>query len=448
MRRITSRGVSIRHEGQAIMKSWLARWDVTPAEQAGLTFGEVLTLVNIRRVEIACMLGLFTKAIEFATGLRTVQIVVEIVLAFAFLIASLALRRGGGSWLLRGFVAIFLVLTLLDTQWAIAAMGAKGRLTSGYPMMLLSLTLLFVLPPLAFALTLIPLLLSYCWIVLATATFPAEQVIAIVNAAIVSVIAVVAAALIHSGRRSDYEQKRTIRLQNDRLTERNSELDTLMAITAHDLRSPLYGLRNLFDLAVRRAPREPELPLVVLREAKASIDAMLGLATRLLEAHAAEHRPLARLANEDVRRHVLAAVDRIQPLAQSADVRIEADLPDRPLIATLDTGALSQILDNLLSNGVRFSPTGGILTIGATRDGGSVAIEVRDRGPGIDPAGYDLLFKKFHQAAGARSEGAPSTGMGLFIVATLADRMGAAVRCEPATQGGAVFVVTLSAGEE
>lgn len=427
------------------MKGWLARWDVSPAEQAGMTFGEVLALVNIRRVEIACILGLFTKSIEFATGLRTLLNVVEMVLALAFLLASQVLRRRGGPWLRCGFVAIFLVLALVDTQWGIAAMGAKGRLTSGYPMMLLSLTLLFVLPPVAFALTLLPLLLSYCWIVLATATFPAEQVIAIVNAAIVSVIAVVAAALIHSGRRSDYEQKRTIRLQNDRLMERNSELDTLMAITAHDLRSPLYGLRNLFDLAVRRAPREPELPLAVLRQAKASIDAMLALATRLLEAHAAEHRPLTRLTHEDVRGHVLAAAGRTKPLAQSADVRIEVDLPDRPLIATLDAGALAQILDNLLSNAVRYSPTGGILTIGALQEGRQVEIRVQDRGPGIDPAGQDLLFKKFHQAAGMRSEGAPSTGMGLFIVATLADRMGATVRFESAAEGGAVFVVTLSA---
>lgn len=427
------------------MKSWLARWDVSPAEQAGMTFGEVLTLVNIRRVEIACMLGLFTKSIEFATGLRTVLNVVEMVLALAFLLASLAMRRRGGIWLRRGFVAIFLVLTLVDTQWAVAALGAKGRLTSGYPMMLLSLTLLFVLPPVAFALALIPLMLSYCWLVFATATFPAEQLIAIVNAAIVSVIAVVAAALIHSGRRSDYEQKRTIRLQNDRLMERNGELDTLMAITAHDLRSPLYGLRNLFDLAVLRAPREPELPLAVLRQAKASIDAMLALATRLLDAHAAEHRPLTRLIHEDVRGHVLAAAGRTKPLAQSADVRIDVDLPDRPLIAMLDAGALAQILDNLISNGVRHSPAGGILTIGALREGRHVAIRVQDRGPGIDPTGQDLLFKKFHQAAGMRSEGAPSTGMGLFIVATLAERMDATVRFESATRGGAVFVVTLSA---
>ena len=430
------------------MKSWLARWDVSPAEQAGMSFGDMLTLVNIRRVEIACMLGLFTKSIEFATGLRTVQIAVEIVLALCFLLASLTLRRGGGTWLPRVFVVIFLVLTLLDTQWAIAAMGAKGRLTSGYPMMLLSLTLLFVLPPLTFGLTLIPLLLTYCWIVLGTATFPAEQVIAIVNAAIVSVIAVVAAALIHAGRRSDYEQKRTIRLQNDRLMERNGELDTLMAITAHDLRSPLYGLRNLFDLAVRRATREPELPLIVLQQARASIDAMLALATRLLDAHAAEHRPLTRLTDEDVRGHVLAAAGRTKPLAQSADVRIDVDLPDRPLVATLDAGALAQILDNLLGNGVRYSPTGGILTVSAAQESGNVSIRVQDRGPGIDPARHDLLFKKFHQSVGTRSDGPPSTGMGLFIVATLSERMGATVRCEPGTNEGAVFVVTLSAGKE
>ncbi|GGI75681.1 hypothetical protein GCM10007973_10780 [Polymorphobacter multimanifer] len=59
-----------------------------------------------------------------------------------------------------------------------------------------------------------------------------------------------------------------IRLQNEQLVERNAELDMLMAITAHDVRSPLFGLRNLFDLTIRRAAKQPDLPLEVLRQAE------------------------------------------------------------------------------------------------------------------------------------------------------------------------------------
>ncbi|HEU0067615.1 MAG TPA: HAMP domain-containing sensor histidine kinase [Sphingomonas sp.] len=425
------------------MKGWLARWDVTRDEQATMTFDQVLTNVNVRRVELACLLALLTQMVEYGAALRSDLVAVQRLATIVFLFGSLALRRFGGTGLRRAFVAAFAVSALLFAQTATAAMGAHGRLTSSYPMMLSSLTLLFVLPPRIVALGLGALFVSYCAIVFDTVTQANEKVVAVQNAAIVSIIAVVAAALIHSGRRRDHEQRRAIRIQNGKLVERNAELDMLMAITAHDLRSPLYGLRNLFDLAIRRAAQEPGLPRVVLGQAMASIDAMLALATRLLDAHAAEHRSPTRLVAEDVRGHVLAAADRIGPLAQSAGIGIQVDLPDRPLIATLDAGALAQILDNLLSNGARFSPPGGTLTIDACAEIAYAAIRVRDRGPGIEPARYDGLFRKFHHAGGERRDGVPTSGMGLFIVATLAEQMGARVRCEAADGGGAAFVVTI-----
>lgn len=442
---ITSPDGSICHDGAVVNVRWQTRWDITPAEQAGMSLAQVLTCINLRRVEIACLLELFTRAIELAGGFASPTILFELTMVSASLLISLLLRRGraSGTRLARAFVTIFLLLAVLDTQWTVAVLGAHGRLTSAYPLMLLSLTLLFVLPPRIVAPALTLLFVNYCAIIMDTPTVRAEKLIAIENTAIVSVIALVAASLIYNGRRNDHEQKRTIRLQNDRLRDRNAELDTLMAITAHDLRSPLYGLRNLFDLAVQRASKEPELPLVVLRQARASIEAMLALATRLLDAHAAEHRPLTRLVEEDVRRHVTAAVRRIEPLARSADVRIVIDLPERPLVATLDTGALAQILDNLMSNGVRFSPIGGTLTIAAAPQGSRATITIRDQGPGIDPAARDTLFKKFHRGDESQIDAMPGTGMGLFIVATLAERIGADVRCECAKGEGAAFVVSL-----
>lgn len=425
------------------MRRWLARWDLTPGEQAGLSFAQVLTVVNLRRVEIACLLGLFTRLVEYAGGLRTPMIVGQIALVTAFLLASLTIRRSGSALLARGFVAVFLITALIASQSAVATMGVHGRLTSGYLVTLLSMTLLFIVPARLVAIGLAALFVSYCAIVMHTPAMRAEKIIAIESAFIVSAIAVIAAALIHAGRRRDYGQKREIRQQNDRLVERNAELDMLMAITAHDVRSPLYGLRNLFDLTIRRAEKQPDLPLAVLRQAMTSIDAMLALATRLLDAHAAEHRPLAGPVEEDLRGPILAAAGRIAPLAEAAGVRVALDLPEAPSIARFDAGGLAQILDNLLSNAVRFSPIGGVVTIAAGQDGGCTTIAVSDQGPGVDAASRDSLFRKFHRGA-AGIDGVPGTGIGLFIVATLATRMGAAVWYDADAGPGAAFVVRLA----
>ena len=421
----------------------LARWDASPAEQADLTFQQVLTLVNLRRVEIACLLGLFTSSLEYWTGSRPALQYVEMPLMAVFLIMSLYLRDRLPDRFARGFVLVAIVGALFTTQWNVAALAAQGRLTSGYPTMLLSLTMLFVAPPRRVVVPLIGLFITYCLIVNAMVTSEPVKLVAVANTAIVSVISLTATALIYSARRRDYEQKREIRLQNLRLLERNVELDSLMAITAHDLRSPLYGLRNLFDLAVRRAAQEPGLPLVVLGQAIASLDAMLALATRMLDAHAAEHQRPGRLIEDDLRGHILAAADRIAPLAQSMGVRIDLDLPETPLIASLEEGALAQILDNLLSNGVRFSPPGTALAIGAVHAADLAEIRVKDRGPGVDPTQRARLFERYSGKIGQPLDGAPTKGIGLFIVATLAQRMGASVKLETTDEGGAVFLVSL-----
>lgn len=427
-----------------IGKRLLARWDVSPEEQADRSFDAVLTLINLRRVEIACLLGIFTRTVELVTGFKSTTVLIEVPMMLVLLCGSLALRRVSNERLARMIVVVIVVGALLLSQWAIAALGAKGRLTSGYPMMLLSLTLLFVAPPRFVIGPLLAFFVTYCWIVSGTATTRPEQVIAIVNAALVTLICIVAAALIHSGRRRDYHQKREIRLQNSRLVERNDELDSLMAIAAHDLRSPLYGLRNLIDLAVRRAPQEPGLPLIVLRQAMTSLDAMLALATRLLDAHAAEHRPLDGLVRDDVRGHVLAAAERIGPQAQARGVQVSVDLPERALVAILNQGAIAQILDNLLSNAVRHSSAGGKIAFAAEHKVNHVDIRIQDGGRGVEPAALDHLFKRFHRSGGGGPDDLPGKGMGLFIVATLAERMTATVRYEPAAGGGALFIVQLA----
>ncbi|KQN93596.1 hypothetical protein ASE95_01235 [Sphingomonas sp. Leaf231] len=414
-------------------------------EKAELSFPSQVLLVNVRRIEPACLLGIFTKSAEILGGFTSTLRLVEIPLAIFFLLMTQAIRRGASRRRSIAFVAAFLTLTLLMTQFNVAALGAQGRLTSAYPLMLLSLALLFVVPPRVMLAGTSMLFASYCAIVWRIEAGVAEKFVAIENTGLTSIIAVVAATLIHSNRQRDHEQQRQIRRQNDALRDRNAELDALMAITAHDLRSPLHGIRNLFDLAMRRAGHDTALPLRVLEQTIASVDGMLALVTRLLDAHAAEQRPLTAIAEEDVRGVVLGAEARVAPLARSAGVAVEIDLPPRPLVAICDVAALGQMLDNLLSNAVRYSPAAAVVTITARRDHERIVLSVRDRGPGVAGSQLRRLFMKFQRGAAPAGDAAPGTGMGLFIVATLAARMDATIRHEPAPGGGASFVISLRA---
>ena len=218
----------------------------------------------------------------------------------------------------------------------------------------------------------------------------------------------------------------------------------MIAITAHDLRSPLLGLRNLLDLTTRRAAMEPELPMRAIHDSIFSLDAMIALVTRLLDAHAAEHDNLGEQDCDDPSPHMLSAARRIGPLAEAKGVTVAVDLPDQPVAAWLECGALAQILDNLLDNAVRYSPPDGTIRFSCALVDRVIRITVEDQGPGVDPCDHKAIFEKFGRGRSTPATGKPGTGMGLFIAATLAERMGATLDYRPSDWRGSRFVLSLT----
>lgn len=420
----------------------LRRWDIDATTRTSLPFERGVALVNLRRIELASMLELGTNALQSLLGLGITQMIVASIVAITGLLVARRARR----WSLvpqHLVIAAFLVVALALKQWGAVVFAHAGRVSTGYAYTLLTLTLLFILPPRLLALLLAVFFASYCAIILRAPLPTVEQGQAIANTGIVSIIALVAGALIFAARRSDHEQRSIIQSQNDQLAVRNDELDQLMAITAHDLRSPLHGMRNLFDLVERRAGTEPHLPLQAIRDGIFSLNAMIALVTRLLRAHAAEHEPIAAPVRGDVREQLAAAVRRIAPQAAAAGVPIELSVPATPLWASFDEAALEQILDNLLSNAVRFSGADQPVVVHGSAVAGRTRVTVTDRGPGVAAEMRATLFQKYSRGPDQRAGGKPSTGMGLFIAAQLARRIRADLRYRDGERTGAVFELSL-----
>lgn len=416
-----------------------SRWDIDLQAQTDLPFGEGITQVNLRRIELACLLEIATGALEYAMNLSFGAMYGGVLVS----LLGIPLARHARTWpshrARHALVIVFIIIAFAMKQWGFAELGARGRLSTGYILTLMTLTLIFLVPPRTMGLLMGAFFVSYTAIIVGLPVSPSDKTVSIVNAAIVSVIALIACKLIFHSRRSDHEQKILIRDQNERLVAQNEELDQLMAITAHDLRSPLYGLRNLFDLATRRAEREPSLPLKVLHDGIYSLDAMIALVTRLLHAHAAEHGPSIAVVRDDLRGHLIAAARRVDPQAIAARITVKLVLPDQLMSARFDAGALSQILDNLLSNAVRFSPPGSAVTLACTAADARSIVSISDCGPGIEPALRPALFTKFGRGAGPDGGDTRGSGMGLFIAARLAERMGAWLTFREGNAGGSVF---------
>jgi signal transduction histidine kinase len=123
--------------------------------------------------------------------------------------------------------------------------------------------------------------------------------------------------------------------------------------------------------------------------------------------------------------------------------RYAADLPE----AYGDVGAVTQILDNILSNAIKYSPPFTHVDVLVTSRDGAVLMEVQDQGPGFSSEDMQRLYQKFARLSAQPTAGESSTGLGLSIVKKLVEAMNGTVRCESQSGEGARFTITLPAIE-
>ena len=141
-----------------------------------------------------------------------------------------------------------------------------------------------------------------------------------------------------------------------------------------------------------------------------------------------------------------AAIDAIRPAADAKNILVATTMVDGDLLVSGDAGRLQQVIWNLLSNAVRFTPAGGRIEIVVARAAGSLEIAVSDTGPGIDPAFLPHVFERFRQGAAGTTRAHGGLGLGLAIVRHLVELHGGTVEAfNNATRPGATFRVVLPA---
>jgi signal transduction histidine kinase len=138
----------------------------------------------------------------------------------------------------------------------------------------------------------------------------------------------------------------------------------------------------------------------------------------------------------NLRAVVESALSRLFDSAEAAGLTITLDAPASLPRVRADPDRLEQALLNLLDNAIKYTPTGGAVTVRLASEGGYMCVEVSDTGPGIPPEDLPHLFEPLYRAESVRS--LPGTGLGLTIVRAILDQHGAAisVRSAPVPQGG------------
>jgi signal transduction histidine kinase len=135
-------------------------------------------------------------------------------------------------------------------------------------------------------------------------------------------------------------------------------------------------------------------------------------------------------------------VENNQPAANRKSINLRIGTSPE-LWARADRAATLQILDNLISNALKYSPPNTTVHIHTLPEQNYVLVKIRDEGPGISEADQRKLFQKFSRLSARPTGGESSTGLGLSIVKRLAEAMGGTIQCHSALGAGATFILRL-----
>lgn len=236
----------------------------------------------------------------------------------------------------------------------------------------------------------------------------------------------------------------TLNAMLDRLEEAIERERRFVDDASHELRTPLSNLKAGLELALRRSRTADELEAEI-RSAAEETDRLSRLAEDLLVlARADRGRLPIRREPVDVASLVGGTVASFAARAAERRVGIDVRVPDE-LRADVDELRFRQAFSNLLDNGLRAAASGGRVIVAAERENGWLRVEVRDTGPGFPPEFLPVAFEAFTRPDAGRSRPGGGAGLGLAIVAAVAQAHGGSVSAENLPDGGAVVVVSIPA---
>jgi signal transduction histidine kinase len=228
---------------------------------------------------------------------------------------------------------------------------------------------------------------------------------------------------------------------NAELVRLNNEKNEFMGIAAHDLKNPLTTI--IMGAGLMTSANLPPRYQSIADSISQAGTRMRDLITNLLDANAIEQgRFLSQLERCELAALTTQTVANNQPAAARKNIQLSV-LLDGALPARADRHAAVQILDNLISNAVKYSPHQTTVQIRGFLSGANACISVTDQGPGISEADQRKLFGKFTRLSAKPTGGESSSGLGLSIVKKLAEAMNGRVYCVSTLGAGATFTVEL-----
>ncbi len=237
---------------------------------------------------------------------------------------------------------------------------------------------------------------------------------------------------------------------NKHLVELDKDKNELLGIAAHDLKNPLSAIKMLSKVLYDEAG---SIGIDDIKDLSGEIlkasGRMFDLITNLLDVNAIERGGIKmNLCVFDLDMVASAVTENYRARAESKNIRLHYQRIDPLLFAYADQNASIQVLDNLISNAVKYSPSDKNVYVRVLAKHGKIRVEVQDEGPGLTEEDKSKLFGKFARLSAQPTGGEHSTGLGLSIVKKMVEAMNGNVWCESEYGHGATFIMELPARED
>lgn len=224
----------------------------------------------------------------------------------------------------------------------------------------------------------------------------------------------------------------------------NASKDAFLSMLSHELRTPLTSILAWLDQMQRNQVAEADRDRVI-NDIHASVLTQLRLIEDLLDiSRIAQGRLSITPQNIDLVEVVQQSINTIQPQAIAKDISITTDFRSPAEHLWVDPVRMQQVFVNLLVNAIKFTPTGGDITVTLTASTTQVQVQVSDTGQGIPPDKLPTIFERFQQADTSDTRRQGGMGLGLYIVRYIVEAHDGQIQADSPGEGqGSTFTVTL-----
>ena len=237
---------------------------------------------------------------------------------------------------------------------------------------------------------------------------------------------------------------------NQELKEVNQMKDQFISMASHELKTPITSIRGQAQISLRRLSRQKELPeeLAGMSHALEQIDEQTlrlnVLVDDLLDLGSIRAGKMQlRLSSFDLREVCQSAIEEQRLLSGRT---IELEQPETPVMLDADSDRLSQVVTNLVSNAIKYSPETSPIKVSVQYQEKTARLTVQDYGQGISKEQQTLVFETFYRSPDAQASKKRGWGLGLAICKDIVERHSGRIWCESRVGEGSTFIVELPRG--